>query len=345
MFKIRVLTNNIKEYINYTLFSVNFIDYSLFLSIMKFMGIQSEAALLEAYTFIEAGNIPQAKSLLEEALTANLDDTNLVFAVYCCSFWSDTIVNLDQQAPLERGEILINQWKQFCRNVIKTENPSERTLYSFQKGIFSMALESFANADDERNANLQAEISRKQGLCYKKLGSYETALNCLTKANSLIQGSAPILAEMADCYALCGETKLSKVLFRESFFIDPEKIDLDFLDSPLIRLLIEQVSSKGYTGSQLQEWIPVYGVLLGVFNIKRELRSREVGHLKQEIYAMENQLKDPANDASLLTPRLLNMYFWLIDHYVLSKDNVSKINEVLLKIKILDPAVHKIYIK
>lgn len=309
------------------------------------MGIQSESALQEAFSLIETGNIPQAMLLLEDALTANLDDKNILFSVFCCTFWNDTIINLEKLGQLERGEVLVNQWKQFCKTVKKAENFSERTFYSFQKGIFSLALENFTNADDERNPQLQADISRMEGLCYKKLGSYEEALTRLTKANTLIQGSAPILAEMADCYALCGEAKLSKVLFREAFFIDPEKIDLDYLDSPVIRILIEQVANKGYSGSQLQEWLPVYGVLLGVFTIKRELRSREVGHLKQEIYAMENQLKDPANNAALLTPRLLNMYFWLIDHYVLTKDSVTKINEVLLKIKILDPAVHKIYIK
>ena len=92
-------------------------------------------------------------------------------------------------------------------------------------------------------------------------------------------------------------------------------------------------------------WIPVYGVLWGIFNIKRELRSQEVGKLRQEIYALENEQKDPSCDFQILTPRLINMYFWLIDHYVQNNDNQRLINEILLKIKILDTNIYNSYIK
>ena len=36
----------------------------------------------------------------------------------------------------------------------------------------------------------------------------------------------------------------------------------------------------------------LYGVLWGIFNIKRELRSQEVGKLRQDIYALENEQKE-----------------------------------------------------
>ena len=113
----------------------------------------------------------------------------------------------------------------------------------------------------------------------------------------------------------------------------------------MLILLKEQVEKKGYSGKALSEWIPVYGKLYGVFNVTRELRSLESGKIRQEIYARENELKDPKNDSTVITPRLLNLYFWLIDHYMMIKESVQKINEVLLKIKILDPAVYEIYVK
>ena len=185
----------------------------------------------------------------------------------------------------------------------------------------------------------------KLGYVIKKFGEYETAKNCLLEANSLFSGSAAVLAELADCFALCGEERKAKVLFREAFFLDPQKIDLCFLDSELICCLIRKVSDKGLTGAVLQEWIPVYGVLFGIFTVKRELRSQEVGRLKQEIYAKENESKDPSSDTNILTPRLINLYFWLIDHYVLTNTEQSKINQILLKIKILDPAIYSLFVK
>ena len=105
--------------------------------------------------------------------------------------------------------------------------------------------------------------------------------------------------------------------------------------------LIDKVSAKGYTGRELLEWIPVYGTLYGVFNIRRTLKSQEVGRLKQDIYAKENENKDPVNSA-LLKPRLLNMYFWLIDYYDLSQE-LQRIKEVLLKIKLLAPDIYNLY--
>jgi len=309
------------------------------------MGIQSENALSEAYIMIESCEMEKAAALLDDTLAGDLDNDSLVFAIQCCNFWKSTLPQLAQSGYFERGETLVNQWKQFMQLASREDGKQERTLYAFRKGIFSLALEFYGKASDEKDDKLHSEICRKKGLCYKKLGSYEVALKCLTEANTSVPGQSSVMAEMADCYALCGETKYAKLLFKEAFFIDAQKIDLDFLDSQLITLLVKKVSEKGYSGAVLQEWIPVYGVLFGVFTVKRKLRSQEVLGLKQEIFAKKSELKDPNNNSSVIIPRLMNLYFWLIDHYQLSKDSVSKINDVMLEIRTLDPAVYKIFVQ
>jgi tetratricopeptide (TPR) repeat protein len=195
---------------------------------------------------------------------------------------------------------------------------------------------------EEKDPLQKAEIYKKTGICYKKLGDFENARTFLTEANNIYPNLSSVLAELADCYSLCGEDKFGKVLYREAFFADPDSIDLDFLDSELIKCLIEKTKSKGYSGKALQYWIPVYGVLCGVFNIKRELTSQEVARLKKDLYAMENEIKDPSCNNEILVPRMLNCYFWLMDHYYLAKENQAKINEVLLRIKLLDSAVYEI---
>ncbi|MBR1912664.1 MAG: hypothetical protein IJ828_09965, partial [Treponema sp.] len=261
----------------------------------------------------------------------------------CCKFWLTNLEKIKSAEPFEYGEAIINHWKIFETNVIAREEepPLEETLYVFKKVIFSLALDKYTKVYDDPDKKIHTEVCRKMGLCHKKLGNYEEALKFLTEANNTMQGLSYILAEMADCYDLCGEDKLAKVIFREAFFTDPEKIDLALLDSPLIRKLIDKVSAKGYAGRELLEWIPVYGTLYGVFNIRRTLKSQEVGRLKQDIYAKENENKDPV-DSALLKPRLLNMYFWLIDYYDLSQE-ITRIKEVLLKIKLLAPDIYNLY--
>lgn len=309
------------------------------------MGIQSDSALEQGQKLIEEGKIDEAENLFDQALQADLECEDLVFALQSCKFWNDTFKQTKEMVGFEKGELLVSQWKRFKSRTEVSENPSQKIIYAFQKGIYSIALEAYANDFDEGNIENEAERYRKAGLCCKKLGSYEKALLCLKKAYSVKETNAAVVAEMADCYALCGEDKRSKLLFKEAFFIDPQKVDLEYLDSPLINILVEKVRQKGFKDPYLKEWIPVYGVLLGAFSVKRELRSSDLNKIRQEIYSRKNELKDPRNDAELITPRLLNLFFWLIDHYVISKESISKINEVLLEIKILDPAVYNLYVR
>lgn len=309
------------------------------------MNIQSEDDLKKAYKLIETCSTDKAAKILNEALRNELGEQNLVFAIQCCGFWQKIFETLPQLEYFEQGETLITQWKQFATIIEREKAPLEHTVYSFKKGVFSLALDRYNRAGNEKDVEFTAEICRKKGLCYKKLGSYETALNWLKEANATAPNQAPVLAEIADCYALCGETRQSKALFREAFFINASKVDLDFLDSPFIKILVEKVKEKGYSGEILKEWIPVYGAVLGAFSIKRDLHSQEVLHLRQEIYAKESELKLPYSNTSVLTPQLLNLYLWLIDYQVLKKESISKINEILLKIKILDENIYSMLVR
>ncbi len=127
--------------------------------------------------------------------------------------------------------------------------------------------------------------------------------------------------------------------------MDAQKIELSNMDSPLINSLAEKVREEGYSGAELLEWIPVYGTLLDVFNIKRPLRAQEVGRLKQDIYARENELKNPANNEALIKPRLISMYLRLIDYYMIEKESVKRIKEITLKIKLLDSKLYKKFVE
>ena len=273
----------------------------------------------------------------------DVENMGLIFTARCCSYWIDTFAHLPELSPLEQGDCLLARWKQFSTLLEREDAPLARTVETFRHAVYTFALKGYEQADDGRDFKMHAEICRKIAICYKRLGSYETAKTYVEEANSTEPGQAAVLAEMADCYDLCGDTKIAKLLFKEAFYIDAQKVDLGNLDSPLIQSLITKVKDLGYSGNELQEWIPVYGILLGLFNVKRQLRAQEVGRLKQDIYAKENELKNPANNSAILTPRLINMYLWLIDYYLLAKESMKKIQEVTLKLKILDPVLFKEY--
>lgn len=303
--------------------------------------------ILQAYGLIRSGKFADAKTALEPALYFELDNQEILFAMDCCNFWTDILHRAeDAEDEFERGEAYCSGWKSFSEFLRRSKKKAfDRTLFAVRTGVFSLALACYNALSGEKDPVQRAEILRKTGLCYKKLGSYETARNCLTEANNVRPDFAPIIAEMADCYALCAEERQAKVLFREAFYVDPQKIDLDFLDSELIKVLVRNVQEKGYTGQALLEWLPVYGLLYGVFTVRRKLRPQEIARLKQETYAKETEIKDPSAQTELLTPRLINLYFWMIDYYVSANEDVSKINDILTRIKILDTEIYELYVR
>ena len=303
------------------------------------------AGLKEALSFLEAGNPIQAKKVLDNSLIYELDSKELIFTGKCCLYWQEIIVNVSKISnSFDRGEQLLSEWKNFQTTYRQYDWVYEPAMSAVCHGVFSLALQNFNSLLAEKDESLKAEILRKVGLCYKKLGEFDNAKMILSEANKLKEGQAAVIADLADCYALCGNDKASKALFKEAFFIDYEKVDLDFLDSQLITRLIKKTEEKGYKGDELKAWIPVYGVLWGVFNIKRAMKSREVSRLRQDIYALEMEIRDPSRANPYQTPRLLNLYFWLID-YCQSAQEDKLINEILLKIKILDTYVYNLYVK
>lgn len=304
------------------------------------MEIQTKTKLDAALECLEKTDFTHARALIDESFSYDFHSKELIFASDCCNFWLPYIAKLSSmETSFEKGESLIAAWKNFRSFIERKTFVYKPALLATEIGIFSFALEQYKTLFDERDAIQKAHIFRKAGLCCKKLGRFEDAKQCLRIANEASPQTSEILCEFADCYALCGDERSAKVLFREAFFINPETIDLDFLDSALITTLIQSVREKGFTGKVLLEWLPVYARLWQVFNITRPLQPQQLGKLKQEIYAVENELKDPASDAKLLNPRLINLYLHLIDNYVVQGNAQKFIDDIRLKIKILDSAI------
>lgn len=308
------------------------------------MSSHSSNEIRQAYDLLKNGDYSSARSMLTSALVNDLENPEILFGVKCTSFWDERFSQISRVTSLfPKGEQLIAGWKDFLTLIQDEKSKYENCVYSIKKGIFTQILEIFQQLLRENASSNKAMIFSRIGLCYKQLGDYDTALRFLSEANLVNPDKASILAEMADCYALCGEEKTSKVLFREAFFINPQDIDISMLESELFCRLFAEVVKTGKTGAVAVEWFPVEGVLLGVLNVKRELRALEAGKLKQSIYALETELKNTGVEPLIIIPRLINNYFWLIDHYTTVHEDRSKINEILLKIKLLNADVYERY--
>lgn len=307
---------------------------------------QIEQILSDVQMHIREGLFEEAEVMLEKALEIDFEHPEVLAGLKCCKFWKERIPRLDEiHDDFERGEYLLNQWIVFHDFLDRIDAPIERELFVLRQWVFGTALVNYKRllrSDEQPDAELVLRIGR----CYKGTGDFVKALEYLEGAGRKRREDAEFLAEIADCYALINEPKTAKAFFREAFFINPQKVQTAFLESGLITRLIARIREFGYAGKVSKEWIPVYGVLLGVLNVKRELRPLEYGKLKQSIFSLERRLQEEGIDAEegMLVPRLLNRYFWLIDHYVNTRENRERVEEILKKIKLIDENIYEEYI-
>lgn len=298
-----------------------------------------------AYRLFQTGDFSQSIKILEEALALDFDNDEVVFALKCGNYWRDKITGSDGNGDCgNQGLCLLKNWKRFLIFLERYEESYENCLYPIRQFVFSTALTHLRKAVDTQGSS-ETSFLLNIGRCHKGLGNYEQALEYFETCNHQKGDDPEIMSELADCYAFIGETKAAKVFFREALFTNPRKIDLYSLESLLIVRLISRLKEMGYSSPDIEEWLPVYGVVLGVFNVKRELKPLEYARLKQAVYNLEAEYEKDRDSNPALHPRLLNRYFWLIDHYVSSREPHGKVEEVLDKIKKIDPIIYEQYIR
>jgi tetratricopeptide (TPR) repeat protein len=299
--------------------------------------------LNKVYLNFKEGKFKEASILLEKALEIDFESTDVTNALKCANFWLEREDRLAAiSGAYEKGEYYLGQWKVFNGFISRMERLSERCLFNIKYYIFGSALAHYLTLYNETDPS-DPEILFRIGRCHKCQGNYESAIRFLELASQYRREDAAILAELADSYSLVNEDRAAKVFFREAFFLDSQAVEVSYLESPMMLRLTESLKDRFVeAGGELQEWIPVYGTIYGLFNVKRELRPLELGKLKQAIYQLEREIGGQRD--SRLRPRLINHYFWLVDHYLNSGEDRQKIEDVLGKIKELDPEIYNEYV-
>ncbi len=301
--------------------------------------------LNRVYQSFKEGNFQAAIPLLERAIAVDFEYPGIAAALKSASFWNERqLVIKELSGDEETGDYIFAQWKQFVGFLEGLEDINERCVYTIRHSMFSTALSGYLRLYEE-SSRTDAQILLKIGRCFKNVGNYESAIEYLELANQQRRDNPVVIAELADCYSLINENRAAKVFFREAFFQGAGEIDLSFLESPMIQKLIHRLRRLDIDAGVLPEWIPVYATIYGVFNVKRELRPLELGRLKQAIYSLEKEREHAGAQAaaSPLTPRLLNRYFWLIDHLISAREDKSKVDDILQKIRDTSPPIYEEY--
>jgi tetratricopeptide (TPR) repeat protein len=289
------------------------------------------------------GKFDEAYKFFEGILQDNTESDMVLLGMQTAARWSEYKRELEKITDyLDKGNYLLQKWDVYCSYFRKIHN-FKIMYYALKSWVFKQALEYFKQFSQIYSGD-DFEILVLNARCYKALENYNSALNFFEKAYSKDASNADIIAQMADCYALNNKTRLAKVFFREAFFINAGTINLTKLESEFMKRLIKKTAEEK-NDDEIAEWIPVYGKIFGIFNIKRELKPVELGKLKQATYNLENA---DLQSNRHLKPRLLNHYFWLIDHYLSDRNNdfsKTKVQDIMLKMQDLDIHIYNEFVK
>ncbi|MFW6214893.1 MAG: tetratricopeptide repeat protein [Alkalispirochaetaceae bacterium] len=304
---------------------------------------RTDTLLQRAYERIKEHELDDAAAALEEALSTAFENPRVVTSLKYVNFWRDRHSSVASiSGTFDRAEYLLGQWRTFDSFVERIGERDESCLYALKQHVFGEALAYYRQLyqqSEQREPDLLLRIGR----CYKGMGDFQRAVRFLQAATTERPADAAILAELADSFALVGDSQAAKAFFREAFFVEPQRVDVTLLESEMIRRLVVKLEEMGMSQTLLKEWLPVYGVLFGVFTVKRELRSIEFGRLKQAIYSLERELREGTSEPGVIEPRLINKYFWLIDHFIGVQEEQQKIDEVLLKIRSINSKIYHLY--
>jgi tetratricopeptide (TPR) repeat protein len=309
---------------------------------------QAVAGLIQkAYEKLKASDAEGAAALLDKALQIDFDNAETKHALKSVNWWLERTARIKEtKNPYEKGGNILSLLKQYYIFLDGLAVDYDLCQYAIKRYVYSSALRCFQDLLGDGVNQHDPGLLLLVGRCYKGVGNYDEALKYLEQAARFKREDGETLAELADVNAQLEDVVRAKTLFREAFFLNPEKIDLRSLESPMIiRLKDMLIKEKGYKEDELREWIPVYGRLWGVFTVQRELKPIEFGRLKQSIFTLETEYRGNPERGVLLKPRLINRYFWLIDYYENKREDPDLIEEVKLKIKVTDLDIYERYIR
>jgi tetratricopeptide (TPR) repeat protein len=287
----------------------------------------------------------EAEAKLEEALKLDYGHPVVLSMMETLHWWRENLKRVDSEAPLvERGMFIVSLWKQYYGFLERRNSVlmPERAMQAVRNWVCREALKNWIPLLTDEENRFAPEVLLQVGRSFKGAGNYAQAIRYLEQAYRFMRENGQTLSELADVNALLARPEAAKALFREAFFHDPQGVDLRFMESRLILDLADRVREAGFLGATLLAWIPVYGVLYGIFTVARKLKAAELSRLRQEIFVLENDIKARPQESALLKPELINKYFWLIDTYENAQDN-AMIEVTMKKLKLLDPFIYERY--
>ncbi len=306
----------------------------------------SKTQLAGSFEALRVGDFETAQSIFGAILKSDYSNSVAESGMRFCKHWSGRFVKIVQvNNDLDKAKKLIDEWMEYLKFTEKHKGIHSRVKSCGLYLVFNTALKCLLRYQKDNRTN-DNHLVFLTAVCYKMIGDYEKAINGFEQCLEHSKNDANSMAQLADCYASVDEEKKSKLLFREAFFIDPQTINLDIIESAIVSATIEKTKEHNEPLAALRYMIPVYGRIYNILNVCRDMLSIEIGRLEKEIFAAEKiVLAQSVNKNPQLTARLLNCYFWMYDYLMIRNNDKYKILEIESSIKSVNEKIFDLFIK
>ena len=294
-----------------------------------------EKSISSALDLLKNGDFAQAQSVFSYVMRLRYTSEVAEFGIVTCKYW---LARYEQarriREGVDLGSFLFEQWQKFEEFYKTRKRVSMNVVDAVMCCVYSQALEQF-NKDLSVKKNSNVKLIYMCAMAYKKIGDYNNALLNFGQCLKIDDADSNVMAQLADTFMLIDKEQQAKILFREAFSIDPEKIQLDQIECDMIKNLMSTVMKNESSGDEtlIKYWMIVYGWLGGELDSYRELTSGEASKIKNDIRIIERDIDLSRNYDGILVAKLLNKYFWLYDYYNLQNPNPNRLVEIENKMK------------
>lgn len=299
----------------------------------------------EGLSYIQKGDLKKTLEIMEEIFNLSPNYTGVVEAIKSIKFWQNRWSKIFQiKEGYERAQYLLNEWENYNNFILSNKINHTGVIIHLKNFIFKKIIKNLILTYHQSDIP-NIEILIQMGEIFLSIDEIQKAIETLEYAKLFRKRDSYLLSLLADAYYRNNNIKLSKLLYREAFLYNPEKIVLSKLTADFISVIMNYiVKNFNYPNNLILQWIPIYGILLNYFNFKRELSIDEINKLKEEIEELENQYHAKHFIDDFSVPKLINRYFWILDYYILQNNNEEYIKIYLDKLKNINSTVYKEYL-
>ncbi len=302
------------------------------------------------YETLKTGELAQAEELATSAMEEAIDDSDIEDILKLIRFWQNRSEMFEFSEEDNSGEKLFYEWDRFIDFCVDNKIQNKKAFYAVKSFVFKTIVELLIESY-KLTPFRDRETLILLGQSFYEIGIMDKAIETLEYANTAYpQPQDPrVWLLLGDLYAEAGEHDLAMVMFNEAFFYYPQSIQLDSVEYPPVQKLRKMIAEDGFAEEDVPEWIPVYGYLFNALTARREIHYNDYLALKQRIREYEKSLAIDKKVLSVIIPRLVNYYLWVLDYYIYqvqassgARKVVERIHDILAQADVGDETRQKL---